>query len=485
MSTSTLPRPGAAADGREPLPITILQFGAGNFLRAFVDLMVQQANDAGVLHDAVAAVQSTPWPDPALAHLEAQDGIYHVLLEGVRDGAPVREFTRVTAVQRIVRAHEDFEAYRALYLSPELRTIVSNTTEAGIAWVPGDDLTATPPLSFPAKITALLLDRFRHFDGDPAAGLHVVCCELIEDNATTLREYVLGHAAENALPEAFTQWVRTACTFHDTLVDRIVPGFPREEIDAIHAELGVADLSVVKGEYFGLWVIGGDPVIRDVLPLDRAGLPVEFVPDVRPVREKKVRILNGLHTAMSAVGLLLGATSVREADARPDVAAYLRALLEREVLPTIPGDPDALRAFAASIVERFANPYLHHLLGDIALNALSKYRARNLPVLLDGWAAGREAPRTAFALAALLVLDSGRLGPEDFTPRDDAEPLAVVRDTFDAHDVEAWVRRSVLAAAYLEPGDARLDRLVREVTGHARALLAVGPEAALAALVDG
>ncbi|NHT16682.1 tagaturonate reductase [Cellulomonas sp. IC4_254] len=471
---STVPRPDRAP--------TVLQFGGGNFLRAFADQMIQRADDAGVLAAGVVVVHATPGPDTAVELLRRQDGIYHVLLEGVRDGEPVREVTRVTAVRGVVRAHEEFEAYRDAYLDPGLRVVLSNTTEAGIAWVPDDDLAATPPRSFPAKMTALLLDRFRHFDGDPGAGLHVVCCELIEDNASTLRRYVLRHAAANGLPPEFVAWVEEACTFHDTLVDRIVPGYPRDEIAEIQAEIGFADQLVVKGELYGTWVIGGDRAIRDALPLDRAGLPVEFVADVRPTRDRKVRVLNGMHTAMTPLGLLLGCTTVREVTARPDVGRYLDLLLDREVLPSLPGDPAALRRYAATIRERFTNPYLQHRLGDIALNSLAKFRARNLPVLLAAWSAGREAPATALALAALLVLGAGRSGPAGFEPADDPALLRHLRETFDPEDLVGWVRGVAVAAEYLAGDDPRLDRLAGEVAGHAGVLLREGAGAALARL---
>ncbi|WP_147795788.1 tagaturonate reductase [Cellulomonas sp. Y8] len=479
-----LPVPDATTVTRDALPLTVLQFGAGNFLRAFVDQMIQGANDAGVTRHGVAVVHATPGPDRALDLLREQDGIYHVLLEGVRSGEPVRQVTRVTAIQRVVRAHEEFAAYRATYLEPSLQVLVSNTTEAGIAWVEGDDLAATPPASFPAKVTALLLDRFRHFGGDPAAGLHVVCCELVEDNASTLRRYVLAHATANGLPDAFVAWVEQACTFHDTLVDRIVPGYPRDEIDDVHRQIGYADRLVVKGELYGVWAVGGDPALREVLPLDRAGQPVEFLPDVRPYRDRKVRVLNGMHTALSPLGLLLGEDGVRETVARADVARYLDLLLDREILPSLAEDPEALRRFAATIRERFTNPFLHHRLADIALNALAKYRARNLPVLLEAWQDGREAPATAFALAALLVLDSGRLGPAGFEPADDPGPLALAR-ACDDRDLPGWVRGVVVAAGMLTADDPRLGRLADEVAGHAGSILRRGAEAALAHLLAG
>ena len=473
-------------------------------MRAFVDHMLHQANQSGLMNDGVAIVHAVPGADIALDLLEKQDGLYHVLLEGIKDGRPIREITLVDAITGIVRAHEDFAAYRELYLSPGLTTIVSNTTEAGIAWVEGDDLSAQPPASFPAKITALLHDRWQHFDGDPSKGLRVVCCELIEDNASTLREYVLRHAAANALPADFVAWVETACSFHDTLVDRIVPGYPRDEIDAIQAEIGYADSVVVKGEYFGVWAIatgtqgGPGEAIREVFPLDKAGQPVEFMPDIRPFRAKKVRILNGLHTALAQFGLLVGCESVREAFARDDVTAYLTTLLDTEVLPSIPdweqGEEAraALRAFAAKIVERFGNPYLHHRLADISLNSVSKWQARNLPVALDAWAAGREAPATVAAFAALAVLYSGQgsdaaaVATRGFEPRDDAAPLAAIRDNFDARHPQEWLRAVIDAAGFFTPEQEPLAaRLAAEAGAWADVLLTDGAAIVLKELSAG
>ncbi len=499
LSTATA-FPGGTRPQR---PTTILQFGAGNFLRAFVDQMVHQANVAGVLDAGIAVVHTRPRRPGAPDPLAQQDGLFHVLLEGVRDGEPVRETTVVDAVTTVVRAHEDFAAYRDLYLSPDLKVVVSNTTEAGIVWADGEDLAAQPPTSFPAKITALLHDRFEAFGGDPSKGLRIVCCELIEDNATTLRELVLRHAADAGLSAGFTAWVTTACSFHDSLVDRIVPGYPEAEAGELQAALGFRDEALVKGELFALWAVADEHgLLRDVLPLDRAGLPVVFLDDVRPFRDKKVRILNGLHTAMTQVGLLLGCESVREAVAHPAVAAYLDRLLRAEILPSIPdhdGGPEAraeLEAFAARITERFANPFLHHRLADISLNSLSKWQARNLPVVLDSWAAGRPADASVLAFAALAVLASGQ-GPDAATvsasgwqPRDDAAPLAVLRDTFDADDVEGWLRRVIEAAGFFADAAPSPDtdadtaahlttRLAAEAAVHAHTLLRDGTPIAL------
>lgn len=469
---------------RTARPIRILQLGGGNFLRAFVDWMVQVANDAGVLDAGVAVVHATDRPDAAFDLLREQDGLFHVSLEGVKDGEPVREITRVECVQEVVAAHTDFARYRELYLGEDLQVLVSNTTEAGIAWVEGDDLTAEPPVSFPAKVTALLHDRFRHFGGDPARGLAVVPCELIEDNGSTLRSYVLRHAAAAGLSEEFQAWVREACTFSDTLVDRIVPGFPRDDVERITAATGFADRLVVKGEYFHVWAIGGDPRVRDLLPLDRAGLDVRFLDDIRPFRAQKVRVLNGSHTALSALGLQVGHGSVRDAFADDPTRTYLERLVADEVLPTLDGDPAALAAFADGILERFTNPYLHHRLADIALNAVAKWRTRNLPVYVDRLRAGQDAPLTVLALAAVLLLQSGTADVPGFVPADDAATLALLDGGPAAGDEVGWVGRAVREldlAAGLDAEQAAA--LVAATAVQVAAVRATGARAALAAVL--
>ncbi|NTW38568.1 MAG: tagaturonate reductase, partial [Cellulomonadaceae bacterium] len=386
----------------------------------------------------------------------------------------------------VAAAHTEFDRYRELYLGADLKLVVSNTTEAGIVFVEGDDLTATPPVSFPAKITALLHDRFEHFAGAPDKGLAIVACELIEDNGSTLREFVLRHALAAGLGEAFLSWVRESCSFYDTLVDRIVPGFPRDDIDRIQAEIGFADQLVVKGEYFHVWAIGGDERIRELLPLDRAGLNVRFMDDIRPFRSQKVRVLNGAHTALSALGLAVGFESVREAFADPDVRAYVERLVGDEVLQTIAGDRGELEAFAAVILERFTNPYLHHRLADIALNAVAKWRTRNLPVYVDSAAAGRHAPLTVFSLAAVLLMQAGAVPVEGFSPVDDPATLSLLRDTFDADDLEGWVRGAVVGLDLTAGLDAdQAESLVREVAASAWVMLTEGARAALHAALAG
>jgi tagaturonate reductase len=420
-------------------PVKILQFGEGNFLRAFVDWMIDGANRKGIMSHGIAAVQPIPGGEAIEEIFKRQDCLYHVVLEGIKDKIPVRETTLVESVTEVLNPYRDYARYEEIFLSPELEIVVSNTTEAGIRWEEGDDIRALPPVSFPAKMTALLYKRWQKFGGDASRGLDIVCCELIENNGSTLREYVLRHAQAGGLERAFTGWVETACYFYDTLVDRIVTGFPKDDIAAIRGETGYDDNLVVKGEFFHVWAIGGNPRIREKLPLDRAGYNVLFMPDIRSFRDKKVRILNGAHTAMDAVALQLGCETVGEAFDVAEVEKYVRAMVEHEVLPVIDEDPAELRVFADKILERFYNPYLRHYLKDISLNSISKWEARDWPTVRDNYLkCGRSARLTIFSFGALMVLYSGH-AEVGFTPGDNPEAVEFIRSTFDGGDIEGWI----------------------------------------------
>ncbi len=424
------------------LPVKILQFGEGNFLRAFVDWMVHKANEAGVMNHGIVAVQ--PITQGMVGALKAQDCMYHVYLEGIKDKQPVKEITLVKSIVDALNPYEEYKAYEKLFLSPGLEMIISNTTEAGIRYEEGDDITARPPKSYPAKMTALLYQRFQKFQGDLDKGLLVICCELIEDNGSTLRKYILQHAEHHHLGSDFKDWVNRHCHFYDTLVDRIVPGFPKTNIDEIKKEIGFNDNLVVKGEFFHVWAIGGDSIIKKKLPLDQAGLNVLFMDDIKAFRAKKVRILNGSHTAMVPIALQIGCETVMDAFNTPLVEQFINEMVNEEVLPMIHENPEELKKFAAQILERFYNPYIKHYLKDISLNSLSKWETRNFPTLNDNSKElGRLAPLTIFSFAALLVLYSGR-SEVVFTPNDTPEFVDFIRQSFDPKNIEGWVHGVVV-----------------------------------------
>lgn len=459
------------------LPARILQFGEGNFLRAFVDWMIDKANNAGIMNHGIVAVQ--PIAQGMAELINKQDGLYHVILEGIKDKQPVKEVALVKCINEALNPYTDYEVYKELFLSPELEMIISNTTEAGIRYEEGDDLNALPPKSYPAKVTSLLYQRYQKFNGDPDKGLLIICCELIEDNGSTLKEYVLKHAEYNQLGDNFIQWIEESNHFYDTLVDRIVPGFPRENIQAVQEELGYEDNLVVVGEYFHVWAIGGDPIIKEKLPLDKAGLNVLFMDDIRPFRAKKVRILNGSHTAMVPVALQMGCQTVKEAFDTPQVETFINRMVSEEVLPAIPEDPTELKAFANKILERFYNPFIRHYLKDISLNSLSKWETRNFPTVKDNAEMlHKDARLNMFSFAALLVLYSGH-SEVDFIPNDTPEFVSFIQDTFDRGSIKEWVRGVVSNKAIWKEDFSRIPNFIDIVSADAQLILQKGMKQAV------
>lgn len=464
---------------KKDLPVKILQFGEGNFLRAFVDWMIDKANESGKMNHGVVAVQPIAGGEFVYDIFKKQDCMYHVYLEGIKDKQPIKEVRLVKSLVDVLNPYTQYAEYEKLFLSPELEMVISNTTEAGIRYEEGDDLSALPPKSFPAKMTALLHKRFTKFNGDASKGLLVICCELIEDNGSTLKEYVLKHAEYNKLGQDFIDWVNANCPFYDTLVDRIVPGFPRENIDEVKAELGFNDNLVVKGEYFHVWAIGGDSVIKEKLPLDKAGLNVLFMDDIKNFRAKKVRVLNGSHTAMVPVALQLGCETVMDAFNTADVEKYINRMVAEEVLPMIDEDPKELEAFAAKILERFYNPYLKHYLKDISLNSISKWETRDYPTVYDNYKKeGKNAKLVTFSFAALLVLYSGKAKPA-FTPNDTPEFISFIQSTFNQGDIKAWVAGIVNNKAMWKENFAEVPSFIDEVAKGVESILNNGMEAAL------
>ena len=428
-------------------PVKILQFGEGNFLRAFVDWQIDIANEKGVMNSGVAICQPIIDPEKKMLKvidlLNEQDHLYHVYLEGVENKQPKKDVRIVKSVMDAFNPYEEYAKYESYFLSPELKITISNTTEAGIRYEEGDDLTACPPKSYPAKMTALLYKRFKHFNGDPEKGLVIICCELIENNGSTLHEYVIKHAEYHKLGQDFIDWVETNCHFCDTLVDRIVPGFPRDTINEIKEEVGFDDNLVVKAELYHLWAIGGPGYkkVMEELPLDKAGLHVIFMPSIKQFRDKKVRILNGSHTGMVTMALMMGCETVMDAFNTPAIEKFVNDMVAEEVIPMIEEDQAELKEFAASILERFYNPYIKHMLKSISLNSLSKWEARNYPTVKDNWfKAGKIAEHECMTFAALMAYYSPKSG---FEPDDTAEFVAYIRNNWNSEDLEGTLSKIV------------------------------------------
>ena len=466
---------------RTPRPIKILQFGEGNFLRAFVDWQVDIANEMGIMDAGIAICKPRPNSSQkrgTIEVLKGQDCLYHTYLEGVKDKKPMKEVRLIKSVQCAINPYEEYDKYEQIILSPELKIVISNTTEAGIRYEE-DDLSALPPKSYPAKVAALLYKRFKHFAGDPTKGLCVICCELIEDNGSTLHEYVIKHAKHNNLEIEFIDWVEHNCNFCNTLVDRIVPGFPTDTIDEIKEELGFDDNLVVKGELYHLWAIGGNGYeeVQRQLPLDKAGLHTLYMPSIKQFRDKKVRILNGSHTGMVPIGLQIGCETVMDAFNNSDLERFINTMVAEEVIPMIEEDQAELQEFASGILERFYNPYIRHLLKSISLNSLSKWEARNYPTVIDNWRkAGKVAEKELFTFAALLTLYSGKV---DFEPNDTPEHIEFIQKVWNNDDIHGTVKAIVENRNIWTVDLTEVSPFVERVAKYVKDILECGMAAAL------
>ncbi len=363
----------------EMAPEKVLQFGEGNFLRAFVDDFIDIANEKAAFNGKVALVQ--PIAQGLTELINKQEGLYTLYLRGSEKGVKVDDKRVISAVSRCVNPYGEWDKVLELAKSDDLEIIVSNTTEAGIVHDTESAFDQTPPVSFPAKLTRLLYERFTA--GKP--GIVMLSCELIDNNGKELLKCVNQYIDDWKLSEDFRAWVNEQNIFCSTLVDRIVPGRIRDpkEVEALAAANGYDDPLTDVGEVFGIWVIEGPDVLEDRLPFKKAGVPVIVVPDVTPYKKRKVRILNGAHTGFVLGAYLAGFDIVRDCMHDDTILGYMNQMLYDEVIPTLPLDKKDLEDFARAVQDRFNNPFVNHELMSISLNSTSKWRARNMPTFLD------------------------------------------------------------------------------------------------------
>ena len=403
--------------------VKIMQFGEGNFLRAFVEWILQDLNDKGAIDASVVVVQ--PMPFGRVEELAKQDGLYTLRLEGIDNGKNVKKSQVIDVVGDCINPFTHYEDFLKYGESEDLQVIISNTTEAGIAVDPADTDFSQCPVSYPGKLLALLKRRYDHFKGDMNRGLAIVPCELIDDNGDELYRCLTELAKINKMDEKFIKWMQTANHFTSTLVDRIVPGYPRNEIEDIQKETGYIDNNVVKGEIFHLWVLKKEPLVQKYLPADKTGLNVIFADDIHPYKQRKVKILNGSHTALVPVAYLCGIDTVGESMNDKTISKYVRDFVFDEVNPTIDLPQNEMTAFANSVIERYRNPYIRHELMSIALNSTTKFKTRLLPTLLDYVRIKGALPKhLLFSLAAIIEFHKGKRGNEDIALNDDPAYLA-------------------------------------------------------------
>ncbi|MDO4284500.1 MAG: tagaturonate reductase [Eubacteriales bacterium] len=434
----------------EHAPERVLQFGEGNFLRAFADCWFDLMNERAGFNGKVVVSQPIA---PGLADkINAQEGLYTLLLRGMENGESVDRRRVISAISRCLNPYEDYQALLDCAKNPDLRFLVSNTTEAGIVYDPACGAKDTPPSSFPAKLTVFLHERYQ--TGLP--GFIILSCELIDHNGDELKKCVHQYISQWELGDAFREWVDRENLFCSTLVDRIVPGYPRAEADGICKQLGYQDDLLDTGEVFGFWVIEGPQSIKEELPVEAASLPILVVDDVTPYKQRKVRILNGAHTSFIMAAYLSGQDIVRDCMQDEAIRGFMNRTIYDEIIPTLDLPEEELRGFASQVAERFANPFIDHQLLSISLNSTSKWRARCMPSLLE-YAARKEGalpPCLTFSFAAYLCFYHngqergdgcllGKRGQDTYEIRDDQWAL----DFFWEHraDDDAALAHAVIA----------------------------------------
>ena len=427
-------------------PERIIQFGEGNFLRAFVDWIIYNMDQKADFNSSVVVVQ--PIDKGMVDMLNGQDCLYHVNLQGLDKGQVVNSLTMIDVISRALNPYTQNEEFMKLADQPEMRFVISNTTEAGIAFDPTCKLEDAPASSYPGKLTQLLYRRYKTFNGDMSKGLIIFPCELIFLNGHKLKETIYQYIELWNLGDGFKKWFEEACGVYATLVDRIVPGFPRKDIAAIKEKLQYDDNLVVQAEIFHLWVIEAPESVAKEFPADKAGLNVLFVPSEAPYHERKVTLLNGPHTVLSPVAYLSGINIVRDACQHEVIGKYIHKVMFDELMETLNLPKDELKKFAEDVLERFNNPFVDHQVTSIMLNSFPKYQTRDLPGLKVYLERKGELPKgLVLGLAAIITCYKGgvRADGAEIVPNDAPEIMQLLKDLW-ATGCTKKVAEGVLAA---------------------------------------
>ena len=441
----------------------ILQFGEGNFLRAFANWMIHEMNHQANFDAGTVVIQ--PIADGLIKTLNDQDGLYTLYMNGIKNGEVLSERKVVDCIQRGINPYEDYDAYLANAENTNLRFVISNTTEAGISYNPEDNLEDAPQASFPGKLTALLYKRFHFFNGASEKGLIVIPCELIDRNGDNLKKIVLQYATDWNLDKGFVSWINNDNIFCNTLVDRIVPGYPIDKIDTITEELGYIDHLIVEGEQFHLWVIEAPESVKNEIPAKTCGLNIVFTNNMEPYRTRKVRILNGAHTSLVPVSYLYGIDKVRESLEDQVVGKFIQDAIFEEICPTLDLPEQELIQFSNAVLERFRNPYLEHDLISISLNSISKYKTRVLPSVLEYIKRENALPkRLLFSLAALIAFYRGDRNGVNIPLKDDQSVLDFFAAQWVAIDVKAIAKATLQNVDFWGQDLTQFNGLLEEVT---------------------
>jgi tagaturonate reductase len=431
-------------------------------------------NDKADFDSGVVVVQ--PIPKGMIDMLNAQDGLYHLTLKGIDKGAPVYSTQLIDVITRGLNPYTQFDEYLSLAEKPDMRFVISNTTEAGIAFDPENRFDDRPANSYPAKLVQLLHHRYTTFKGAADKGLIIFPCELIFENGRVLKDCINKYIDHWDLGADFSLWVNQYCPIYSTLVDRIVPGYPRETADEIKEKIGFDDRLLVEGEIFHLWVIEAPATVAEEFPADKAGLNVLFVASEEPYHKRKVTLLNGPHTVLSPVGYLSGLNTVRECVEDEIIGAYIRKVMFEELLPTLCLPKNELEQFAADVLDRFRNPFVKHHLTSIMLNSFSKYRTRDLPGLMTYFVRGEELPDgLTLGLAAIITYyKGGKRGTDDIVVQDDPKIVNLLTDLW-ADGSPQDIAEGVLAADFIWGEDLnKIPKLTAKLAGYIEAIQSEG-----------
>ena len=426
----------------------VIQFGEGNFLRGFIEWIIWNTNKKTDFNASVVVVQ--PIDRGMVDVLNEQDGLYHLNLQGMQNGKPVDSIEMIDVISRGLNPYREFDEYLKLAEQPEMRFIISNTTEAGIAFDPDCKFTDKPALSYPGKLVQLLYHRYEYFKGDKTKGFIIFPCELIFENGKHLKECIRQYIKHWNLGEEFSEWFETACGVYCTLVDRITPGYPKDTVAELTERIGIEDHLLDKAEIFHLWVIEAPKEVAAEFPADKAGLNVIFVPSEAPYHERKVTLLNGPHTVLSPVGYLSGLNTVKECCEDPEVGRFVHKVMYDELMQTLNLPMDELKKFADDVMERFRNPFVKHFVTSIMLNSFPKFKTRDLPGLKTYLERKGELPQgLVLGLAGISTYyKGGKRGEDEIVPNDDEKIMNLLKDLW-ATGSCSKVAEGVLGAEFI------------------------------------
>ncbi|WP_313340944.1 tagaturonate reductase [Lacrimispora sp.] len=460
-------------------PERVLQFGEGNFLRAFVDYFIDMLNERTGFNSKVVLCQPIA---PGLADMiNEQEGLYTLFLRGFENGKKVNDKRVISCVSRCLNPYKEYDEVLACAENPDLRYIACNTTEAGIAYDPSCQFTDVPADSYPGKLTQFLYKRFEKFGKEAGKGFVILSCELIDNNGKELEKCVLQYAKQWNLGEEFISWIKAENIFCSTLVDRIVTGYPRNEAASICEELGYQDNLINTGEVFGFWVIEGPESLKKELPFEEAGLPVIICDDHKPYKQRKVRILNGAHTSFVLGAYLAGQDIVRDCMDDEVICGFMNKTIYDEIIPTLTLPKEELLSFAASVTERFKNPFIDHALLAISLNSTSKWKARVMPSFKGYVEKTGELPKCITASFAFYIafyhgmnltedgLVASRPAGDEYTVKDDKPVLQFFYDHKD-DDAETLAHAVCSNTDFWDEDLSKIPGFESAVTGYLKAI---------------